>query len=71
VKNGARLGLHHLGGVSETVDRSVRVYNEQGTLVRVIGEHRGEPLDIQFIKPDKPTGFQKEKINHDNFFLDP
>ncbi|CAF0908084.1 unnamed protein product [Brachionus calyciflorus] len=57
VKNGAPLGLYHLGCLSESVDRPIRVYDENNNLVRVVGENRGgQPLDIQYIDSNNEIG---------------
>lgn len=51
IKNGGEAGLPHLGAASEAVGRPIKVFDEKGNLVRVIGEDRGgTPLEIEYHK---------------------
>ncbi|CAF4121327.1 unnamed protein product [Rotaria magnacalcarata] len=59
LKNGGEAGLPHLGPLSDVAGRPIKVLDENGQLVRIIGEDKGgEPIEVQYHKPNEknPSG---------------
>ncbi len=58
LKNGGQAGLPHLGAISDEIGRPINVYDENGKLVRTIGDKNGIPIDVEYHKPskDNPNG---------------
>ncbi|CAM2721942.1 unnamed protein product [Rotaria socialis] len=54
VKTDDEAGLPHLGALSEAVERPIRILDENGDLIRVIGEDKGGiPIEAEYHKPTK------------------
>lgn len=59
LKNGGEAGLPHLGPLSEETGRPIKVLDEQGRVIRIIGEDKGgPPIEVEYHKPttDNPQG---------------
>ncbi|CAF3062018.1 unnamed protein product [Rotaria sp. Silwood2] len=59
LKNGGEAGLPHLGPLSDAAGRRIKVLDENGQLMRIIGEDKGgEPIEVQYHKPNEtnPSG---------------
>lgn len=58
LKNGGQAGLPHLRAISDEIGRPINVYDENGKLVRTIGDKNGIPIDVEYHKPskDNPSG---------------
>lgn len=59
LKNGGEAGLPHLGPLSDAAGRPIKVLDEKGQVVRIIGEDKGgEPIEVQYHKPNEnnPSG---------------
>ncbi|CAF4641003.1 unnamed protein product, partial [Rotaria sp. Silwood2] len=51
LRNGGEAGLPHLGPLSDAAGRPIKVLDEKGQLVRIIGEDKhGEPIEVQYHK---------------------
>ena len=59
IKNGGEAGLPHLGPLSSETGRPIKVLDEKGKVVRIIGEDKGgQPIVVEYHKPtaDNPRG---------------
>ena len=59
LKNGGEAGLPHLGPLSDVAGRPIKVLDEKGQVIRIIGEDKGgEPIEVQYHKPNEnnPSG---------------
>ncbi|CAF3254613.1 unnamed protein product, partial [Rotaria sp. Silwood2] len=59
LKNGGEAGLPHLGPLSEEAGRPIKVLDENGKVIRVIGGDKGgTPIEVEYHKPsvDNPQG---------------
>ncbi len=59
LKYGGEAGLPHLGPLSDAAGRPIKVLDEKGQVVRIIGEDKGgEPIEVQYHKPNEnnPSG---------------
>ncbi|CAF1461663.1 unnamed protein product, partial [Didymodactylos carnosus] len=59
IKTGGEAGLPQLGPLSDATDRPIRVLDENGQLVCIIGEDKGgKPLEVEYHKPNEnnPSG---------------
>ena len=52
LENGGEAGLYHLGPLSNVTGRPIKVLNEKGEVVRIIGEDKGgEPIVVEYHEP--------------------
>ncbi|CAF4734791.1 unnamed protein product, partial [Rotaria sp. Silwood2] len=59
LKNGGEAGLPHLGPLSEEAERPIKVLDENGKVIRIIGGDKGgTPIEVEYHKPnaDSPKG---------------
>ncbi|CAF1398910.1 unnamed protein product [Adineta steineri] len=59
VENGGEAGLPHLGPLSDAAGRLIKVLDENGQLVYIIGADKGgEPIEVEYHKPNEnnPSG---------------
>ncbi|UJR34812.1 hypothetical protein I4U23_027593 [Adineta vaga] len=59
LKDGGEAGLPHLGSLSDETGRSIKVFDDKGQVIRIIGENKsGDPIEVQYHKPtiDNPQG---------------
>ena len=59
LKKGGEAGLPHLGPLSDVAGRPIKVLDEKGQVIRIIGEDKGgEPIEVQYHKPNEnnPSG---------------
>jgi hypothetical protein len=57
LRDGGEAGLPHLGALSDEIDRPIYIRDENGKLLRIIGENKkGEPVEIEYHKSLEDNG---------------
>ena len=59
IKGNGEAGLPHLGLLSSETGRPIKVFDEKGRVIRIIGEDKGgQPIEVEYHKPtaDNPRG---------------
>ncbi|CAF4292542.1 unnamed protein product [Rotaria sp. Silwood2] len=52
LKKGGEASLPHLGSLSDATGRRIKVLDEKGRVIRIIGDDKGgEPIEVQYHKP--------------------
>ncbi|CAF1368737.1 unnamed protein product [Didymodactylos carnosus] len=54
LKHGGEAGLPHLGALSDAAGKPIKVLDENGNVIRIVGEDKGgEPVEVQYFKPNE------------------
>ncbi|CAF1543564.1 unnamed protein product [Didymodactylos carnosus] len=54
LKDDGEAGLPHLGALSEAAGRPIKVLDENGNVIRIIGEGKdGKPIEVEYCKPNE------------------
>jgi len=51
---GGEVGLMHMGAISDSINKPIKVFDEKGKLVKIIGKEKGgTPVEVRYEKPNK------------------